>query len=176
MVTLSVKLWEALHQLKDDEFKKFKWFLKKNDVSQGHSGISAVHLEKADRQDTVDLMEQKYGSTGAIKETMEVLEKISRNDLVQSLQDSCLDPKDLIPQDCKGKQAKLKSVQTFTVDMTLSPDTTHPNLISPCDGNQARHGDVKYKLLDNPETFFRCVCWSRQRNDTEQKGTNRTES
>lgn len=93
MVTLSVKLWEALHQLKDDEFKKFKWFLKKNDVSQGHSGISAVHLEKADRQDTVDLMEQKYGSTGAIKETMEVLKKISRNDLVQSLQDSCLDPK-----------------------------------------------------------------------------------
>lgn len=83
---------------------------------------------------------------------------------------------DLIPQDCKGKQAKLKSAQTFTVDVTLDPDTTHPNLISPCDGKQARHGDAKYKLLDNPETFFRCVCWSRQRNDIEQKGTNRTES
>lgn len=84
-----VNLWKTLQQLKDDEFKKFKWFLKQDEVSS----ISTAQLEKADRQDTVDLMAQKYGSTGAITESMKVLEEISRNDLVQSLKSSCLDPK-----------------------------------------------------------------------------------
>uniref|UniRef100_A0A8D0CYU3 Pyrin domain-containing protein n=1 Tax=Sander lucioperca TaxID=283035 RepID=A0A8D0CYU3_SANLU len=84
-------------QLKDDEFKKFKWFLKQDD-------ISAAQLEKADRQDTVDLMAQKYGGTGAMKETMTVLEKISRNDLVQGLQNSSQDP--------KGKLGEGKDLKT----------------------------------------------------------------
>ncbi|KAL7370595.1 hypothetical protein ABVT39_005026 [Epinephelus coioides] len=86
MANLPVKLWKALEELKDDEFKKFKWFLKQDN-------ISAAQLEKADRQDTVDLMAQKYGSNGAVKETMTVLEKISRIDLVQGLKNSCLSSK-----------------------------------------------------------------------------------
>ena len=93
MAKLSLELWKALQQLKEDEFKKFKWFLKQDDVLEGRPGIAAGQLEKADRQDTVDLMAQKYGGTGAIQETIKVLENISRNDLGQSLQKSCLDPK-----------------------------------------------------------------------------------
>lgn len=85
MVKPLVKLWNALHELKDDEFKKFKWLLKDD--------IPAARLEKAEREDTVDLMVQKYGDTGAMKETMTVLEKICRNDLVQGLKNSCPDPK-----------------------------------------------------------------------------------
>ncbi|XP_051247749.1 zinc finger protein RFP-like [Dicentrarchus labrax] len=173
MAKLSVMIWKALQQLKDDEFKKFKWFLKQEDVSEGDSGISVAQLENADRQDTVDLMAQKYGDTGAIKETMKVLEKISRNDLVPSLQNSCLDPKDLRLQGHDSKKAELKSLQQFTVEVTLDPDAAHPNLIQSCDGKQVC--DVRKKLLDNPERFFRCVCWSEQRLK-QQKGTDHTES
>ncbi len=86
MASFSVKLWKTLEQLKEDDFKKFKWLLKQDNVS-------AAQLEAADRQDTVDLMAQKYGDRGALKETMKLLEKISRNDLAQSLQKSCMDPK-----------------------------------------------------------------------------------
>uniref|UniRef100_A0A8C4HCX5 Pyrin domain-containing protein n=1 Tax=Dicentrarchus labrax TaxID=13489 RepID=A0A8C4HCX5_DICLA len=112
MAKLSVMIWKALQQLKDDEFKKFKWFLKQEDVSEGDSGISVAQLENADRQDTVDLMAQKYGDTGAIKETMKVLEKISRNDLVPSLQNSCLDPKGKLGEGKTGSQTGKKNSKT----------------------------------------------------------------
>ncbi|XP_073336437.1 zinc finger protein RFP-like [Pagrus major] len=167
MAKLLVNLWKTLQELKDDEFKKFKWFLKQEPIS----AISAAQLEKADRQDTVDLMAQKYGETGAITETMKVLEEISRNDLVESLQNTCLDPKDLRPQDYDRKKAELKRVQQFAVDVTLDPDTSHPYVISCSDGKQVHLGVVKKKLLDDPERFFRCICWNGQRIN-QKEGTN----
>ncbi|XP_059181961.1 E3 ubiquitin-protein ligase TRIM39-like [Centropristis striata] len=91
-------LWKTLQKLKVQEFKEFKWFLKDN-VLPDFPAIPAVRLEMADRQDTVDLMEQQYGSHGALKITITVLQKIQRNDLVQSLLDISSRPKDLRSRD-----------------------------------------------------------------------------
>ncbi|XP_029961906.1 E3 ubiquitin-protein ligase TRIM21-like [Salarias fasciatus] len=54
-------------------------------------------------------------------------------------------------------EADLKRKQQFAVDVTLDPDTAHPNLILSDDGKQVSHGDVEKNLPDNPERFDSCV-------------------
>ncbi|XP_042256166.1 E3 ubiquitin-protein ligase TRIM39-like [Thunnus maccoyii] len=54
-------------------------------------------------------------------------------------------------------EAELKRVQQYAVDVTLDPDTAHPNLILSDDEKQVNHGDVKKNLPDNPERFTRYV-------------------
>ncbi|KAM7009743.1 zinc-binding protein A33-like [Tautogolabrus adspersus] len=54
-------------------------------------------------------------------------------------------------------ESELKSVQQYAVDVTLDPDTAHPNLILSDDGKQVHLGDVKKKLPDNPERFSQSV-------------------
>ncbi|XP_029963143.1 E3 ubiquitin-protein ligase TRIM21-like [Salarias fasciatus] len=55
-------------------------------------------------------------------------------------------------------EADLKRKQQFAVDVTLDPDTAHPDLILSDDGKQVNHGDVEKNLPDNPERFDYCVC------------------
>ncbi|XP_031705988.1 E3 ubiquitin-protein ligase TRIM21-like [Anarrhichthys ocellatus] len=50
-------------------------------------------------------------------------------------------------------KAELKRVQKFAVDVTLDPDTAHPELILSADGKQVKRGDVKNNLSNNPERF-----------------------
>ncbi|XP_045899030.1 pyrin-like, partial [Micropterus dolomieu] len=54
-------------------------------------------------------------------------------------------------------EAELKRVQQYAVDVTLDPDTAHPNLILSDDVKQVKHGDIKKNLPDNPERFDYCV-------------------
>ncbi|XP_075945801.1 E3 ubiquitin-protein ligase TRIM21-like [Anarhichas minor] len=54
-------------------------------------------------------------------------------------------------------EVELKWVQQSAVDVTLDPDTAHPNLILSDDGKQVKHGDVKKNLPDNPERFNFCL-------------------
>ncbi|XP_034391818.1 E3 ubiquitin-protein ligase TRIM21-like [Cyclopterus lumpus] len=55
-------------------------------------------------------------------------------------------------------EVELKRVQKFAVDVTLDPETAHPQLILSADGKQVKHGDVKKNLPDNPERFSSCSC------------------
>uniref|UniRef100_A0A8C9XS58 Pyrin domain-containing protein n=1 Tax=Sander lucioperca TaxID=283035 RepID=A0A8C9XS58_SANLU len=78
-----VDLFNTLEDLREEEFKKFKWHLQQ-DILEGYQSIKVSKLENAERQDTVDEMVKTYQLQGALKVTKKVLEKINRNDLVQS--------------------------------------------------------------------------------------------
>ncbi|XP_036962148.1 E3 ubiquitin-protein ligase TRIM21-like [Acanthopagrus latus] len=54
-------------------------------------------------------------------------------------------------------EAELKRVQQYAVDVTLDPDTAHPELILSDAGKQVKHGDVEKNLPDNPERFDKCA-------------------
>lgn len=84
MEKLEEKLWRTLQRLTKDQFRSFKWFLSKK-VLEGFSGIPEAQLEDAQLEEAVDLMVQNYQGSGALKVTLVVLEKISRNDLVKYL-------------------------------------------------------------------------------------------
>ncbi|XP_030261784.1 NACHT, LRR and PYD domains-containing protein 12-like [Sparus aurata] len=78
-------IFNTLEDLKVDEFKDFKWYLKLPDILEGYQPIKESRLERAERRDTVDLMVNTFTLDGALKVTKKILEKIKRNDLLQSL-------------------------------------------------------------------------------------------
>nr|BAM36389.1 bloodthirsty-2 [Oplegnathus fasciatus] len=55
-------------------------------------------------------------------------------------------------------EAQLKRVQQYAVDVTLDPDTAHPDLILSDDGKQVNDSDVRKNLPDNPERFSLSPC------------------
>ncbi|XP_030264356.1 protein NLRC3-like isoform X1 [Sparus aurata] len=78
-------IFNTLEDLKVDEFKDFKWYLKLPDILEGYQPIKQSRLERAERRNTADLMVNTFTLDGALKVTKKILEKIKRNDLVQSL-------------------------------------------------------------------------------------------
>ncbi|XP_059905039.1 E3 ubiquitin-protein ligase TRIM39-like [Gadus macrocephalus] len=58
----------------------------------------------------------------------------------------------------KLRDAELKRVQQYEVDVTLDPDTANRWLILSEDGKQVHDGNVKKELPDNPKRFTQCVC------------------
>ncbi|XP_035856468.1 E3 ubiquitin-protein ligase TRIM21-like isoform X2 [Sander lucioperca] len=55
-------------------------------------------------------------------------------------------------------ESEMKRVQQYAVDVTLDPDTAHPELILSDDGKQVNLGDVRKNLPDNPERFSNWLC------------------
>ncbi|CAL8390319.1 unnamed protein product [Boreogadus saida] len=58
----------------------------------------------------------------------------------------------------KLRDAELKRVQQYEVDVTLDPDTAHPRLILSEDGKQVHDGGVVKALLYIPKRFTKNVC------------------
>lgn len=71
-----------LDELKDEELKRFKFYLREDDVLKGKKPILKSRLETADRMDTVDRMIETYKDADVLEITKKVLIRISRNDLV----------------------------------------------------------------------------------------------
>ncbi|XP_072518661.1 E3 ubiquitin-protein ligase TRIM39-like [Salminus brasiliensis] len=55
------------------------------------------------------------------------------------------------------REAELRKIQQYAVDVTLDPDTAHRCLILSDDGKQVMHGDTKQDLPKNPERFDKYV-------------------
>uniref|UniRef100_A0A8D0A4R8 Uncharacterized protein n=1 Tax=Sander lucioperca TaxID=283035 RepID=A0A8D0A4R8_SANLU len=53
-------------------------------------------------------------------------------------------------------ESDLKRVQQYEVDVTLDPDTAHPDLIVPDDRKQDKHVTKPQNLPDNPKRFDTC--------------------
>uniref|UniRef100_A0A3B4T908 NACHT domain-containing protein n=1 Tax=Seriola dumerili TaxID=41447 RepID=A0A3B4T908_SERDU len=87
MVTPKEVLLGTLEDLGEEDFKKFKWYLREQGVLQGFQAIRESRLENADRMNTVDQMFQAY-CINTIKVVRMVLGKMKKNDLVENLSKS----------------------------------------------------------------------------------------
>ncbi|XP_039663459.1 E3 ubiquitin-protein ligase TRIM39-like [Perca fluviatilis] len=65
--------------------------------------------------------------------------------------------KKLSKQMKKVFEVDLKRVQQSAVDVTLDPDTAHPELILSDAGKQVKHGDVRKSPSNNPDIFDCCA-------------------
>ncbi|XP_039680001.1 E3 ubiquitin-protein ligase TRIM39-like isoform X1 [Perca fluviatilis] len=68
-------------------------------------------------------------------------------------------------------ESELKRVQQYAVNVSLDPETAHPNLILSDDGKQVNHGDVKKNLPDKPERFSNCLCVFGKQSFSEQSSS-----
>uniref|UniRef100_A0A667X7C5 B30.2/SPRY domain-containing protein n=1 Tax=Myripristis murdjan TaxID=586833 RepID=A0A667X7C5_9TELE len=83
-MSLAVQLLSVLEDLREDEFRKFQWFLGDHDIQKDLPAIPKYKLDHADRLDTVDLMVQMYDAESA-EVTKRVLSLMNRSDLVHHL-------------------------------------------------------------------------------------------
>ncbi|KAF3839493.1 hypothetical protein F7725_018210, partial [Dissostichus mawsoni] len=82
ITTTKERLLKMLEDLGQEEFNKFKWFLRDSDVLAGLPCIPCSRLENSDILNLVDLMSQTY-SQKSLEVTKNIFQKINRNDLVQ---------------------------------------------------------------------------------------------
>uniref|UniRef100_A0A3Q3W8V0 Uncharacterized protein n=1 Tax=Mola mola TaxID=94237 RepID=A0A3Q3W8V0_MOLML len=65
-------------------------------------------------------------------------------------------------EDTLGEQRErlleLKKICRSAVDVTLDPETAHPQLNLSDDGRQVKHGDMWKNVPDSPKRFDMCVC------------------
>ncbi|XP_077944768.1 NACHT, LRR and PYD domains-containing protein 3-like isoform X3 [Gasterosteus aculeatus] len=84
MEKVKKEIFKILKDLKKEDFEVFQWHLE-NDPSPEHLGsIPRSDLENKNRENTVDLMVQYYGTT-SVQVAVEVLKEIQRNDLAEKL-------------------------------------------------------------------------------------------
>ncbi|XP_042158635.1 NACHT, LRR and PYD domains-containing protein 12 isoform X2 [Oncorhynchus tshawytscha] len=84
MAPVPVLLLATLEELVEAEFKTFKWHLTQ-DLVKGFPHIPVSQLENTDRLDTIKKMVETYGPEGTVKISLEILRKMSQNQLAKTL-------------------------------------------------------------------------------------------
>ncbi|XP_062417365.1 stonustoxin subunit alpha-like isoform X2 [Pungitius pungitius] len=84
MAGVKKDILKMFKQLKEEEFKEFKWHLENEPIPGDPRAVPPSDLQNADRMDTVDLMERHYGTDSAQLATT-VLEEMQKNDLAEIL-------------------------------------------------------------------------------------------
>ena len=82
METLDERILKTLEALREEQFKKFQWYLQKPLNLEGLQPLPKSLLENASMLKTVDLIMQSYPSKEP-QVMICVLRKIKRNDLVE---------------------------------------------------------------------------------------------
>uniref|UniRef100_A0AAQ6A268 NACHT domain-containing protein n=1 Tax=Amphiprion ocellaris TaxID=80972 RepID=A0AAQ6A268_AMPOC len=116
MMTSEVLL-NILDDLDDDQLSIFQWFLQKPNNVQGLPAITKSRLQTLDRCKTVDVMVETYGLQRAVQVTRVVLEKISRNDLLQRF-----------PASSSGPEVHVSDVGETSENREPSSSQTQPPL------------------------------------------------
>ncbi|TWW59969.1 hypothetical protein D4764_05G0000590 [Takifugu flavidus] len=85
-------LLKVLENLTEEEFNKFKFYLKDPGIMGGFDPLKNYQLETRERTVVVDLMVKANKDQGAVEVTKKILEKIPRNDILQNLSAVSSDP------------------------------------------------------------------------------------
>ncbi|XP_051797863.1 NACHT, LRR and PYD domains-containing protein 12-like isoform X10 [Acanthochromis polyacanthus] len=110
-------LLNILEDLDDKELSTFQWFLQKSNNVQGLPAIRKRKLQTPSTCDTVDVMVETYGLQRAVQVTRVILEKISRNDLLQRL-----------PASSSGPEVHVSDVGETSENREPSSSQTQPPL------------------------------------------------
>uniref|UniRef100_A0A8C7I3V5 Uncharacterized protein n=1 Tax=Oncorhynchus kisutch TaxID=8019 RepID=A0A8C7I3V5_ONCKI len=88
-ISVKERLLAVLDDLGSDELKRFKWHLTTENQLDGFLHIPKGRMETSDGLDIVDQMVQNYRGNVAVQITLDILKKISRNDLAEKLNRDC---------------------------------------------------------------------------------------
>ncbi|XP_062414920.1 NLR family CARD domain-containing protein 3-like [Pungitius pungitius] len=84
MEKVKKEILSILKELKEEDYKEFKWHLENHPSPEDPRSIPPCDLQNADRMDTVDLIVRCY-DTDSVQVTMKVLEEMKMNDLAKKL-------------------------------------------------------------------------------------------
>ncbi|XP_037340167.2 NACHT, LRR and PYD domains-containing protein 3-like [Pungitius pungitius] len=91
MEKVKKEILSILKELKEEDYKEFKWYLENHPSPEDPRSIPPCGLQNADRMDTVDLIVRCY-DTDSVQVTMKVLEEMKMNDLAEKLSKMNLNP------------------------------------------------------------------------------------